>query len=58
MPTVSLALSGNALKVYWNGILESGDTVDGANWQTLNPPTWPYTTSRINPMKFFRARQP
>jgi N-acetylneuraminic acid mutarotase len=59
-PTVSLLRTGSALKVYWNGILESSDTVNGPNWQALNPATWPYTTGRAQagPMKFYRARQP
>ena len=57
-PTVSLLRTGNTLKVYWNGILESSETLDGPSWQALNPATWPCTTGLTGPMKFYRACQP
>jgi len=59
-PTVSLLRTGSTLKVYWNGILESSDAVDGASWQALNPATWPFSTNLnlAGPMKFYRAREP
>lgn len=59
-PTVSLLRTGSTLKISWNGILESSDTVDGPSWQALNSPTWPYSISlaQAGPMKFYRAREP
>ena len=57
-PTVSVLRAGSSLKVYWNGILEAVDTVDGTNWQALTPGVWPYTINPASPMKFFRSRQP
>jgi hypothetical protein len=54
-PTVSHLRTGSTLKISWNGILESSDTVDNPDWQAFNPPKWPYTTSLVGPMKFYRA---
>jgi len=57
-PTVSIVPSGLILKIFWNGILESNDTLDGLSWQDVNPPAYPWL---VNPnsagaMKFYRAR--
>ena len=59
-PMVSVLQVGTSLRLSWNGILQSSDTVDGPNWQELNPPKWPYAIdpAQAGPMKFYRAREP
>jgi N-acetylneuraminic acid mutarotase len=58
-PNVSILRAASTLKISWNGILESSDTLDGPDWQALNPTTWPNSISLTSaPMKFYRARTP
>jgi len=59
-PSVSLRRIGNSLSLFWNGILQSTDTLDGPTWLDVTPapPRIPWTVdpNQAGPMRFYRAR--